>query len=241
MHRSMFGKQGNGLTSPNPKTDTSAKGLVRNYDRAAWFYETSAKIYSTNQIRSSKRYQLNHIQPGDRVLYLGAGTGEDAIMAARAGADVTCIDISQGMLDRVQHRFEAESLNVNLICANAFDYVCEAPFDVVAANYFLNVFRRHDMEKMLQQTARFVRPGGLYLIADVARSQGNLLAQAFNIVYLKTAMISFWLLGLVPLHENYDYVSRLASAGLQHQHTEFFRFAKVGPILFQSIVAQRIE
>ena len=72
--------------------------LGKNYDRAAWFYEKSAKFYSTNQIRASKRHQLNYIQSGQKVLFLGAGAGEDAIMAAEAGAEVTCIDISQGIV-----------------------------------------------------------------------------------------------------------------------------------------------
>ena len=72
------------------KISEKDKALGRNYDRAAWFYEKSAKIYSTNQIRASKRYQLQYIEPGQTVLYLGAGAGEDAVMAARHGAKVTC-------------------------------------------------------------------------------------------------------------------------------------------------------
>ena len=219
---------------------TTDHRLPRNYDRAAWFYETSAKIYSTNQIRASKRYQLRHIGTGDKVLYLGVGTGEDALMAARSGAVVTCIDISQGMLDRVQRRCESENLSIELICADAFEHDRPGYYDVVAANYFLNVFRRDDMLKMLHHSAKLVKPGGHYLIADVARSQGSWPAQLFNIVYLNMAMVSFWMMGLVPLHENYDYPQSFADAGLQHQHTEFFRFAKIGPILFQSIVARRI-
>ena len=39
-------------------------------------------------------------------MFLGAGAGEDAIMAAEAGAEVTCIDISQGMLDQVQRALD---------------------------------------------------------------------------------------------------------------------------------------
>ena len=215
--------------------------LGRNYDRAAWFYERSAKIYSTNQIRSSKRYQLQHIEPGEKILYLGAGAGEDALMAARHGAEVTCIDISQGMLDQLQKKLAAENFEAELICINAYEHERIGYYDVVAANYFLNVFRRADMIKMLNFTAGFVRPGGKYLIADVATAQGNLLAKAFNVSYLKMAMGSFWLMGLVPWHENYDYPTFLAEAGLDHQHTEYFRFAKKGPILFQSIVATKSE
>ncbi len=222
-----------------PKISDKDKALGRNYDRAAWFYEKSAKIYSTNQIRASKRYQLKHIEPGQTVLYLGAGAGEDAVMAARHGAKVTCIDISQGMLDQVQKKLDKDNLSAELICVNAYDHDRVGHYDVVAANYFLNVFRRDDMAKMMQHTATFVRDGGKYLIADVSRSRGNPLAQAFNIFYLKMAMCSFWLMGLVPLHENYDYPAFFEDAGLTHEHTEYFRFAKKGPILFQSIVAKR--
>ena len=215
------------------------KALGRNYDRAAWFYEKSAKIYSTNQIRASKRYQMTQIEPGEKVLYLGAGAGEDAIMAARHGAKVTCIDISQGMLDQVQKKLDAENLEAELICINAYDHERIGHYDVVAANYFLNVFRRDDMAKMMAHTAKFVRDGGKYLIADVSTAQGNPLAKVFNILYLKMAMGSFWLMGLVPWHENYDYPAFFADSGLRHEHTEYFRFAKKGPVLFQSIVARR--
>ena len=214
--------------------------MEKNYDRAAKFYEKAAKIYSTNQIRKSKRFQLGYIEPGDKVLYLGAGTGEDAIMAARHGAEVTCIDISQSMLDSVQRKLDAESLSAELICQNAFDHERIGYYDVVASNYFLNVFRRKGMVEMLNFTATLVRPGGKYLIADVARSQGNLLARAFNIFYLKLAMIVFWTMGLVSIHENYDYCKFFPDAGLETEHVEFFRFAKRGPVLFQTIVAKRV-
>ncbi len=217
------------------------KQLGRNYDRAVWFYEKSAKIFSTNQIRASKRFQLKYINSGDSVLYLGAGAGEDAIMAARHGARVTCIDLSQGMLDRVQRKLDAENLTAELICQNAFDHERLGHYDVVAANYFLNVFREKDMVKMLNFTVQFVRPDGRFLIADVARSQGNLLAQLFNIVHLKMGMIAFWLLRLVPLHRNYEYCSYFDEAGLELEHVEYFRFAKKGPVLFQSIIARRGE
>lgn len=213
--------------------------LGRNYDRAAWFYETSAKIYSTNQIRASKRFQARYLNPGDHVLYLGAGAGEDAAMAARLGARVTCIDLSQAMLDRIRNRLEGEDCQLELICGNALELDHWDRYDVVAANYFLNVFRKPEMIQMLKHTARLVKPGGRYLIADVARRQGCLPARMFNEFYLKLAMASFWTLGLVPWHENYDYQAVLPEAGLQHEHTEYFRFARKGPVLFQSIVARR--
>ena len=74
--------QGSQLSEARVGVANQENPMESNYDRAAWFYEKAAKVYSTNQIRASKRFQLNYIEPGDKVLYLGAGTGEDAIMAA---------------------------------------------------------------------------------------------------------------------------------------------------------------
>lgn len=213
--------------------------LAKNYDRAAWFYEASANVFSAGRIRASKRYQLNHIEAGEKVLFLGVGAGEDAVLAARKGAKVTCIDISRKMLDRLQRKLDEENLAAELVCESAFEYERFGHFDVCAANYFLNVFRKPDMKRMMNHAATLVRPGGKFLIADVALPQGNLFSRVFNLVYLKAAMASFCAIGLVPWHENYDYVSHFADAGLKHQHTQWFRFVKVGPIVYQSIVATK--
>ena len=92
---------------------------------------------------------------------------------------------------------------------------------------------------MLIHAASLLKPGGKFLSADVAQAQGNPLARMFNIVYLKFAMFSFWLLGLVPLHRNYDYTQEFPEARLKLDHLRAFRFLRYGPVLFQTIVATK--
>lgn len=213
--------------------------LGRNYDRAASFYEISAAIFSAGKIRASKKYAISQLKSGESVLFLGVGSGEDALMAAAKGVRVTCIDLSQKMLDGLSRKLAARGLSAEVICDNAFDHQRWGHYDAVCANYFLNIFLKADMERMLIHAASLVRPGGQFLIADVARSQGNPLAQLFNILYLKLAMVSFWLLGLVPLHRNYDYTAVFPAAGLVIEHIRYFRFLGWGPVLFQTIVARR--
>ncbi len=213
--------------------------IGRNYDRAAWFYETSAAIFSGGKIRSSKKYTVAQIEPGDKVVFLGVGSGEEAILAAAKGAEVTCIDLSQGMLDRLDRKLRERNLKAEIICGNALDHARTGHYDAVAANYFLNVFRLPDMVRMLNHAATLVRPGGKFLIADVAQPRGNPLSRLFNIGYLKLAMLSFWTLGLVPLHRNYDYTKHFDQAGLVVDHIHSFRFLNFGPVLFRTIVAYR--
>lgn len=215
--------------------------MGRKYDRAAALYESVANVYSTGQIKASKRFQLNFIKPGDKVLFLGVGAGEDAVMAAKAGAQVSCVDISQKMLNQLDRKLRENNVAAELICQSAFEFDRFAHYDSVCANYFLNVFRRPMMVEMLNHSARLVKPGGNYMIADVALPHGNPISKAFNLAYLKSAMAASCAIGLVPWHENYDYESFFEGASLTTKEVAKFRFAKVGPVLFQSIIATRDE
>ncbi|MBX3417849.1 MAG: methyltransferase domain-containing protein [Pirellulaceae bacterium] len=218
---------------------SSDRQLGKNYDRATWFYDLSSALFSAGKIRASKKVAVSRLEPGERVLFLGVGSGEDAVMAANRGAHVTCIDLSQKMLELLERRLQAVGKSAELICGNAFDHQPTELYDAVAANYFLNIFYRDDMERMLVHAAGLVKPGGKFLIADVSPAQGSLPARLFNIVYLKLAMITFWLLGLVPLHRNYDYLEAFPQAQLVVEHIRTFRFLRYGPILFRTIVARR--
>ena len=74
-----------------------AAGRVRfddyGYGEVASFYEELADLYSRGRIAASKRSQLVHLAPGDRVLYVGVGRGEDALEAARKGVRVTAVPV----------------------------------------------------------------------------------------------------------------------------------------------------
>ncbi|MEZ4768408.1 MAG: methyltransferase domain-containing protein [Caldilineales bacterium] len=58
--------------------------------------------------------------PGDRVLELGCGTGEDAVWLAQRGVHVTATDASTAMLDAAQRKAAAVGIS-DLIDFAAFD------------------------------------------------------------------------------------------------------------------------
>lgn len=213
--------------------------LGRNYNRAAWFYDASANLFSAGRSRASKKYAVAQLEAGDRVVFLGAGSGEEAILAAKNGVQVTCLDLSSSLLDQLEKKLRAGGLKAEIICGNALDHNRAGQYDAVVASYFLNIFLLPEMVRMLNHAATLVRPGGRLLIADVAPARGNPLARLFNVLYLKLAMVVFWMLGLVPLHRNYDYTKHFDQAGLMVDHIRYFRFLKYGPVLFQTIVAYR--
>ncbi len=218
---------------------TSELRLSRNYDRAAWFYEASSSLYSTGQIKRAKLSQLPFMQPGQSILYLGVGAGEDAVQAAKLGLNVTCIDISQGMLARLKQKLTREQLTAELLCCNAFDHCRYDHYDAVATNFFLNCFKLPMMREMMKHAITLVKPGGRFFVADVSPPQGGVLSRSFNLAYSKWAMAIFWAMRLVPWHENYDYAAELKAQGLEIEDVSNFRIANVGPVMFQSVVAVR--
>ena len=210
------------------------------YQLVAPFYEELARVLSRGRIGAAKLSQLDWIEPGDRVLYAGVGSGEDAAAAARAGAHVTALDASPRMLSRLHARLGENAAVVRLCCEDFFEHE-DGPYDAVVLNFFLNVFSPDDMERALDRALGLVRPGGgRLMIADFTPPESRAERVVFELHY-RPLLWAAWALGLAALHPIYDYRVRLGARGL---HTvDHRRFAPVGRRfdLYESLVFSRDE
>lgn len=98
------------------------------------------------------------IAAGDRVLDIAAGTGNAAVPAALAGADVTASDLTPELLEIGQARgSEAASITWRVADAEALPFD-DAEFDVVMSCVGIMFAPFH--EKAAAELLRVVRPGG---------------------------------------------------------------------------------
>ena len=218
---------------------TTSAATKTHYNHTAWFYEQMAGAYSMGKIKASKLAELEFIASGDRVLYPGAGGGEAAAAAAAEGAEVTCIDIAPAMLSRIQGKLDAGKLDAELIRGDILEHDRVGYYDVVCANYFLNIFEDDLMRQIYAHLATLVKPGGLMMIADFAPARGGPIARALHFVYYRMANATFWLLTRTPLHPVYDYEGIGADLGLEHKTTVFHRLFPGGPEYFQTLVLEK--
>jgi SAM-dependent methyltransferase len=99
------------------------------------------------------------IGPGMRVLDVAAGTGNAALPAARAGADVTASDLTPAWLAAGREQAEAQGLQLDWVEADAQDLpFADESFDVVMSSIGAMFAPFH--QDVADELSRVCRPGG---------------------------------------------------------------------------------
>ena len=99
------------------------------------------------------------IGPGMKVLDVATGTGNAALPAAMAGAEVTASDLTPELLEDGRRRAEAEGLELEWTEADAENLpFADETFDVVMSSIGAMFAPRH--EAVADELVRVARPGG---------------------------------------------------------------------------------
>lgn len=139
------------------------KAIATSFGKAAETYDKHAAFQRDVGHRLLEKLPSN--LSGKRVLDLGCGTGYFSALLQERGADLVCVDISQGMLDKAQQRCgkkgratfvlaDAENLPFG---ENSFDYV----FSSLALQWCC------DLSYPLKEIRRVLREGGKGLFSTL--------------------------------------------------------------------------
>lgn len=110
-------------------------------------------------------YERLNIAPGARLLDVGCGSGQLALMAARDGWDVTGVDIAENWIERARARANAEGLRASFEQADAEALPFEdASFDVVVSLIGAMFAPRPDL--VARELLRVCVPGGTVAMAN---------------------------------------------------------------------------
>lgn len=149
------------LAQPTPSGSGSETSVRTGYDRWAEVYD-----HDLNPLIGLEEPHV-HAALGDvrgrSVLDLGCGTGRHALWLATAGADVTAVDFSEGMLAEAHRkpgadtvRFLAHDLHEPLPFA-------DATFDRVVSGLVLEHLR--DLSAFFREMRRVVKPSGVAVVS----------------------------------------------------------------------------
>lgn len=119
------------------------------------------------------------LQPGQRVLDVACGTGNLAVPAARAGAQVIGIDIAPNLVEQARQRATAERLQIKFEEGDAEKLPYEdGSFDVVVSMFGAMFAPRPDVTAA--ELLRVTRPGGTIAMANW--TPGSFIGQMFKAI-----------------------------------------------------------
>jgi demethylmenaquinone methyltransferase/2-methoxy-6-polyprenyl-1,4-benzoquinol methylase len=181
------------------RTGTLPPEGVRNmFDRIAPVYDVMNRVTTAGLDQRWRRATVRAVvRQGDRVLDAACGTGDLAVIAAKAGATVTGLDFSERMLERA--RLKAPQLDWVQGDLLALPFP-DATFDVATVGF--GVRNVADLARAIAELRRVLRPGGRLGILELTRPRGPL--RWFYAIWFDRMMP---LLGkLLPGGEAYTYL-----------------------------------
>jgi phosphatidylethanolamine/phosphatidyl-N-methylethanolamine N-methyltransferase len=158
-------------------------------------YDKLAKVYDLifgptlhpGRIRAIQRM---NIQPGQRVLEVGVGTGINLALYPRH-CSITGIDFSSSMLEKARERVARKGLkNMRLLQMDAADLkFADDSFDIVYAPYLISVVP--DPVKVAREMRRVCRPAGRIVFLNHFLSPNPILSRGERMISPLTIHIGF--------------------------------------------------
>jgi len=151
------------------KTRLKTTWMTGDYDLFSRFMEKDAEQF----------FRRLGVTPGTRLLDVGCGAGQLALIAARAGAQVTGCDIATNWIEKARARAAAEGLDVTFEEGDAESLPYEdAQFDAVVSLIGAMFAPRPDL--VAAELTRVCRPGGMIAMANW--TPGGFIGQMFKAI-----------------------------------------------------------
>jgi len=137
---------------------------IKQTQRKMWSVGDYPEVATRVESASAEVVAASDIRPGQDVLDVATGTGNAAILAAQAGANVTGLDLTPKLLDAARRRMADDGVRIELIEGDAE----ELPFEDDSFDRVLSVFGAMFAPRHVVAAAELVRvcrPGGTVSVA----------------------------------------------------------------------------
>ncbi len=149
---------------------TSSEGtlVLDKNTKAAGMWSSGGRAYDevSRGVSEGIRHCVMRLDPkgGERILDIATGTGLTARYISRSGAEVTGVDIADGLLEAARQLSEEEGLSIDWQLGDAEKLPFgEASFDAATSTFGI-MFATHQ-DAAISELARVVRPGGRIAVA----------------------------------------------------------------------------
>jgi len=115
------------------------------------------------------------VQPGDRVIDLGCGSGQVSLELAERGAHVLAVDGHQALVSQLNQIAQARSLPGLEVLTRPLDSLSlpVRSTDVIVTSYAMHRLRDTDKQRLVAAAYHWLRPGGTLIVADMMFGRGT--------------------------------------------------------------------
>ncbi len=200
-----------------------------------WRYDRGINVLTGGHAKKIKEEIVtNWIKPGMNMLDVGCGTGELLVHAAETGANVTGIDISEGMLSVARRRFEASDLKGNVALyhtgvAELGELFADNTFDVITATLVFSELYPAERIWALNEFNRILKPSGVLILADEVQPR-TLIKRLVHMLMRVPLAIATYLIAQTGTEAIPDMVKEVSQAGfilLSEKRSLFDSFAVI--------------
>ena len=133
-------------------------------------YKTKAFLEGESTLSTIELNELGKLVNGKKLLHLQCHFGLDSLSWVREGAIVTGVDISNKAIELARMIAEKSKLNAKFIQSNIYDLPknLDDKFDIVFTSYGVLCWL-DNLEKWAEIIAHFLKPGGIFYIAEFHR------------------------------------------------------------------------
>ena len=154
--------------------------VLQSKEETKAFYNKIAKVYDTLAEHSEAPVrkaglEMLHVQPGQKVLEIGFGTGHSLIELARSvgsSGKVYGIDLSEKMVEISRKRADEEKLSerIELSCGDALHLPYESEsMNGIFMSFTLELFDTPEIPLVLDECKRVLKPGGRIVVVGMSR------------------------------------------------------------------------
>lgn len=205
--------------------------LMRILESAPHRYELGIRLLTLGQVYRAYDHLVGYIQPEERVLDIGCGTGTLTLRAARRGAQVKGMDTNAQMLEIAERAIRAaglsQSVEVVEMGVAELDREATASYDVVMSGLCFSELSQDELTFTLEQVKRILKPGGLLLVADEVRPGKRLQRWLHAALRAPLAIITYLATGQ-STHPIPGLAERLRAAGLTILWSQFNNLGSFG-------------